>query len=144
MAEYIPSTWQWVADQVELYEGSDGRDGTTLKGVPVIIVTNRGHSTGATRKTPLMRVADGGNYVLVASKGGAPANPGWYYNLKADANVEIRDGASVQSMVVREIVDQTERDRLFSIAVSVWPPYQEYKEKTDRRIPIFIAEPQSE
>ena len=79
-----------------------------------------------------------------ASAGPDAEVPGWYYNLKADANVEIRDGASVQSMVVREIVDQTERDRLFSIAVSVWPPYQEYKEKTDRRIPIFIAEPQSE
>ena len=144
MAEYKPSTIKWVAEQVELYEKSEGVEGTTLRGLPVIIVTNRGHSTGATRKTPLMRVADGRNYVLVASKGGAPTNPGWYYNLKADANVEIRDGASVQSMVVREIDDQMERDRLFSIAVSIWPPYQEYKEKTNRQIPIFIAEPQSE
>ena len=146
MSEYIPNPISWVAELVELYERTNGAEGTTLRdtGLPCIIVTNMGNKSGAVRKTPLMRVVDGENYVLVASWGGAPKHPVWYYNLKADANVEIRDGASVQSMVVREIDDQMERDRLFSIAVSVWPPYQEYKEKTNRQIPIFIAEPQSE
>ncbi len=93
MNEYIPSTSKWVADQVALYEGSGGREGTTLRetGLPVIIVTNRGHRTGAIRKTPLMRVVDGANYILIASQGGAPTHPMWYHNLKADPNVEIRD-----------------------------------------------------
>ena len=93
MSEYIPSTSAWVANQVELYESSGGTQGNTLMdtGMPVIIVTNRGHKTGAIRKTPLMRVADGENYILVASKGGAPEHPAWYYNLQADPNVEIRD-----------------------------------------------------
>ena len=92
MNEYIPSPSQWVAEQVELYEGSGGIDGTTLMGLPVIIVTNRGWKTGAVRKTPLMRVVDGRTYVLVASRGGAPEHPLWYHNLKAEPNVEIRDG----------------------------------------------------
>ena len=91
MSDYIPSTWDWVAEQVELYERSGGTEGTTLRdtGMPVIIVTNRGHKTGAIRKTPLMRVVDGDNYVLVASQGGRPKHPQWYHNLKADPNVEI-------------------------------------------------------
>ena len=91
MTEYMPSTTDWVREQVELYEGSGGADGTTLRdtGLPVIIVTNRGNQTGATRKTPLMRVKDGDNYVLVGSKGGAPKNPVWVYNLRADTSVEV-------------------------------------------------------
>ena len=86
MSEYIPSPWSWVAKQVELYEGSGGTDGLSLKdtGLPVIIVTNRGWKTGAIRKTPLMRAVDGTSYILVASKGGAPKNPSWYRNLKAE------------------------------------------------------------
>jgi deazaflavin-dependent oxidoreductase (nitroreductase family) len=143
MSEYIPSPSAWVADQVELYEGSNGTEGLTLRdtGLPVIIVTNKGHKTGAIRKTPLMRVADGDNYVLVASKGGAPEHPFWYHNLKADPNVEIRDAANVTSMRVRELEDSAERDRLWDLAVAAYPPYQDYKEKTDRMIPVFIAEP---
>jgi deazaflavin-dependent oxidoreductase (nitroreductase family) len=88
-----------------------------------------------------MRVADGDNYVLVASKGGAPEHPFWYHNLKADPNVEIRDAANVTSMRVRELEDSAERDRLWDLAVAAYPPYQDYKEKTDRMIPVFIAEP---
>ena len=86
MSKYIPSPSQWVADQVKLYEESDGKEGTTLMntGLPVIIVTNRGWKTGAIRKTPLMRAVDGENYILVASQGGAPKHPLWYHNLKAD------------------------------------------------------------
>ena len=107
MAEYIPSPADWVREQVELYEGSGGAAGTTLRdtGLPCIIVTNRGNKTGAIRKTPLMRVKDGDNYVLVASKGGAATNPEWVYNLRADGDVEIRDETEVYSMRVREVKD---------------------------------------
>ena len=142
MTEYIPSPREWVADQVELYEGSGGTDGLTLRdtGLPVIIVTNRGRKTGAIRKTPLMRAMDGRDYILVASQGGAPKNPRWYHNLKAEPNVEIRDETQVHSMRVREVVDPGERQRLWDIAVAAYPLYQEYQEKTDRIIPVFIAE----
>ena len=141
MNEYIPSPSQWVADQVELYERSGGTEGTTLKGRPVIIVTNRGWKTGAIRKTPLMRVADGNSYVLVASLGGAPKHPLWYHNLRADPNVEIRDGVEVYSMRVRQVDDPVEKRRLWDIAVEAFPPYQEYQDKADRVIPVFLAEP---
>ena len=142
MSEYMPSPRDWVAEQVELYEGSGGTDGLTLRdtGLPVIIVTNRGRKTAAIRKTPLMTVVDGNSYILVASLGGAPKNPLWYYNLKADPNVEIRDGAEVYSMRVREVVDPGEKQRLWDIAVKAYPPYQDYQEKTDRVIPVFVAE----
>jgi len=139
MNEYIPSPSSWVADQVALYEESGGTDGTTLKGMPVIIVTNRGRKTGAIRKTPLMRVADGDSYVLVASMGGAPKHPLWYHNLKTDPSVEIRDGAEVYSMEVQEVEDSAEKQRLWDLAVEAYPPYQDYQEKTDRVIPVFIA-----
>ena len=143
MSDYIPSPRGWVAEQVERYEKSDGTEGITLRdtGLPVIIVTNRGRKTRAIRKTPLMRVVDGENYILVASQGGAPQHPQWYYNLKADPNIEIRDEAEVQSMRVREIVDPAERQRLWAIAVAAYPPYQEYQAKTRRVIPVFVAEP---
>ena len=143
MAEYIPSTADWVREQVALYEGSGGADGTTLRdtGLPVIIVTNRGNLTGAIRKTPLMRVKDGNNYVLVGSRGGAPKNPVWVYNLRADGDVEIRDEADVYTMRVREIEEGEERARLWALAVGAFPPYEEYQGRTARRIPVFLAEP---
>ena len=143
MNEYLPSPRKWVADQVELYEGSGGTAGLTLRdtGLPVVIVTNQGHKTGAIRKTPLMRVVDGDNYILVASQGGAPKHPQWYHNLKANPNVEIRDKIEVFTMRVREVVDPVERERLWDIAVKAFPPYQEYQNKTERLIPIFLAEP---
>ena len=143
MGEYIPSPRQWVAEQVELYEGSGGTAGLTLRdtGLPVIIVINHGRKTGAIRKTPLMRVVDGNNYILVASQGGAPQHPQWYHNLKADPNVEIRDQTEVSVRRVREVVDAVERERLWSSAVKAYPPYQEYQAKTKRLIPIFLAEP---
>lgn len=142
MSEYIPSPRDWVAEQVELYEGSQGTEGLTLRdtGLPVIIVTNRGRKTGAVRKTPLMRAKDGNSYILVASLGGAPKHPVWYHNLKAEPNVEIRDETEVHTMRVREVVDSAERKRLWNIAVAAYPPYQEYQDKTDRVIPVFIAE----
>ena len=143
MAEYVPSPREWVANQVELYESSGGTAGLTLRdtGMPVIVVTNTGNKTGATRKTPLMRVADGANYVLVASKGGAATHPVWYYNLLADPNVEIRDETNVYAMRVREVSDAPERQRLWAIAVEAYPPYADYQQKTERVIPVFLAEP---
>ena len=115
MAEYIPSPREWVRDQVELYERSGGTDGTTLRdtGLPVIIVTHTGNKTGAIRKTPLMRVKDGANYILVGSMGGAPTHPVWVYNLRANPAVEIRDHTVVQAMRVREVKDEAERARLW-------------------------------
>lgn len=143
MSKYIPSPRQWVAEQVKLYEGSGGTEGLTLRdtGLPVIIVTHRGRKTGAIRKTPLMRVVNGNNYILVASQGGAPKHPLWYRNLKADPNIEIRDRSNVYTMRVREVIDSAERERLWKIAVAAFPPYQDYQEKTNRIIPIFVAEP---
>lgn len=143
MAEYIPSTADWVREQVEVYEGSGGAQGTTLRdtGLPVIIVTNRGNQTGGMRKTPLMRVKDGSSYVLVGSKGGAPTNPAWVYNLRADSNVEVRDEADVHTMQVREVEDAGERARLWALAVEAFPPYAEYQTRTTRNIPVFVAEP---
>ena len=143
MADYVPSPRDWVREQVELYESSGGTDGTTLRetGLPVIIVTNKGNQTGAIRKTPLMRVKDGDNYVLVGSQGGAPKNPVWVYNLRADASVEIRDETDVYPMRVREVEDDGERARLWDLAVEAFPPYEDYRNKTSRKIPVFVAEP---
>ena len=143
MPEYIPSPRQWVRDQVELYEKSGGTEGTTLRdtGLPVIIVTHRGNKTGAIRKTPLMKVKDGAGYVLVGSVGGAPQNPVWVYNLRANPSVDIRDLTREQPMRVREVTDDAERARLWKLAVAAFPPYEEYQAKTTRKIPLFIAEP---
>jgi deazaflavin-dependent oxidoreductase (nitroreductase family) len=143
MPQYIPSPRDWVREQVELYESSGGTKGTTLRdtGLPVIIVTNTGNKTGAIRKTPLMRVKDGASYVLVGSQGGAPTDPVWVHNLRAQPAVEIRDLTVVQPMRVREVKDEAERARLWAAAVAAFPPYAEYQKKTTRKIPVFIAEP---
>ena len=143
MAEYVPSPVKWAADQVALYESSGGTEGTTLldTGLPVIIVTHRGNKTGAVRKTPLMRVKDGGGYVLVGSRGGAPTHPVWVHNLRADPNVQIQDKTEVFSMRVREVQDADERARLWALAVEAFPPYEDYRNKTERLIPVFLAEP---
>ena len=143
MAKYIPSTRDWVREQVELYESSGGTEGTTLRdsGLPVIIMSNIGNKTGVVRKTPLMSVKDGSNYVLVGSMGGAPKNPVWVYNLRSNPKVEIRDRTVVQAMQTREVTDAAERARLWKIAVAAFPPYEEYQARTARQIPIFVAEP---
>ncbi len=143
MPEYIPSPRDWVREQVEAYEGSDGTRGTTLRdtGLPVIIVTHLGNKTGAIRKTPLMRVKDGESYVLVASLGGAPKNPVWVYNLRTNPQIELRDGAEVRPMRVREVTDPSERARLWDLSVAAYPPYAEYQTRTTRQIPLFVAEP---
>ena len=146
MAEYIPSPVKWVRDQVELYESSGGTEGVSLMqtGLPCIIVTHKGNKTGAIRKTPLMRVKDGDSYVLVASQGGAPKNPVWVYNLRSDADVEIRDATEVHTMRVREVQDDDERERVWALSVEAFPPYAEYQAKTSRKIPVFLAEPSME
>ena len=145
MPEYLPSTAEWVRQQVDLYERTNGAEGNTLRdtGLPVIIVTNTGKRTGGIRKTPLMRVTDGENYVLVGSRGGAPQHPVWVHNLRAHPDVEIRDRERVQPMRVREIRDDAERARLWALAVQAYPPYEEYQQRTDRKIPVFLAEPVS-
>jgi len=145
MPEYIPSPRDWVREQVELYERTGGAEGNTLRdtGLPVIIVTHTGNKTGAVRKTPLMRVKDGANYVLVGSTGGAPKNPVWVHNLRANPLVELRDLAVVRKMRVREVTDTAERERLWKAAVAAYPPYSEYQTRTTRVIPIFVAEPVS-
>lgn len=143
MPEYIPATVKWVRDQVELYESSGGTQGVGLQdtGLPCIIVTHMGNKTCAIRKIPLMRVKDGDTYVLVGSKGGAPENPVWVYNLRANQSVKIRDATQIYNMRVREIDDDAERDRVWPLCVEAFPPYEDYKNKTSRKIPVFIAEP---
>lgn len=145
MGKYIPSPRDWVREQVELYESSGGTKGTTLRdtGLPVIIVTHTGNKTGAVRKTPLMRVKDGRSYVLVGSQGGAPKDPVWVHNLRSNAQVEIRDETVVQPMRAREVKDDAERLRLWQLCVAAFPPYAEYQKRTERQIPVFVAEPLS-
>ena len=142
MANYIPSPRDWVREQVELYESSGGTKGTTLRdtGLPVVIVTHIGNKTGAIRKTPLMRVKDRNNYVLIGSVGGAPNDPVWVHNLRVNPDVQIRDEMVVSPMRVREVKDEGERSRLWKLAVASFPPYAEYQERTSRRIPVFVAE----
>jgi len=143
MADYIPPTLDWVREQVELYEGSGGTEGVTLRdtGLPCIIITHKGGKTGAIRKIPVMTVKVGHSYVLVGSYGGRPKNPVWVYNLRAHPDVEIRDRTEVMKMTVREVHDDPERQRLWDAAAEAYPPYIEYQAKTDRKIPVFIAEP---
>jgi len=139
--EYVPSTAQWVRDQVEAYESSKGERANTLRdtGLPVIIVTSRGNKSGKLRKTPLMRVEHGGEYLLVASQGGAPKHPVWYHNLVADpAAVTIQDGPAPFDVGVRELTGE-ERAVWWQRAVAAFPPYADYQVKTQRLIPILLA-----
>ena len=143
MSTYIPSPRDWVREQVELYESSGGTKGTTLRdtGLPCILFTHTGNKTGAIRKTPLMRVKDGDSYVLVGSQGGAPNDPVWVHNLRADPNIELRDRTEVWPMRAREVTDDAERKRLWDLAVAAYPPYADYQLKTTRKIPVFLASP---
>lgn len=143
MPDYIPPAIDWVREQVEIYEGSGGTEGTTLRetGLPCIIVTHLGGKTGGMRKIPLMRVKVDDSYVLVGSYGGREKNPVWVYNLRANPNVEIRDRTEVTKMRVREVADGSERDSLWAASAKAFPSYNDYQAKTDRMIPVFIAEP---
>ncbi|MER5408605.1 nitroreductase family deazaflavin-dependent oxidoreductase [Streptomyces sp. NPDC002769] len=140
--EYEPSPTQWVRDQVELYESSGGTEGTTLQdtGLPVIILTTRGAKSGKIRKTPLMRVEHDGRYAAVASLGGSPKHPVWYFNVKSDPHVELQDGARRQDLRAREVTG-AEKDEWWERAVAAFPSYADYQKKTDREIPVFVLEP---
>ncbi|MDQ1710129.1 MAG: hypothetical protein QOG49_1514 [Frankiaceae bacterium] len=138
--EYEPSPSEWARDQVELYERTNGAEGAVMNGLPVIIVTSRGAKTGKLRKTPLMRVEHDGSYAAVASKGGAPTNPVWYYNLMAEAQVEVQDGPVRRDMRAR-LAAGDERRVWWDRAVAAFGNYAEYQEKTEREIPLFILEP---
>lgn len=143
MSEYEPSTWQWVADQVEAYEASGGTEANTLRdtGIPIIVMTCTGHKSGKVRKVPLMRVEQDGEYAVIASKGGAPAHPGWFHNLIADPTVTIQDGPAPENYRV-SLVEGDERAEWYTRAVGVFPNYAEYEvaaAEHDRTIPVFIA-----
>jgi deazaflavin-dependent oxidoreductase (nitroreductase family) len=139
--DYAASPWEWVSEQVETYERSGGREANTLRdtGLPIVIVTTRGNKTGKVRKTPVMKVEHDGEYAIVASMGGAPKNPVWYHNLKAHPDeVTLQDGDKPFAVDVRELSGD-ERARWWDRAVGAYPPYAEYQEKTDRKIPVFVA-----
>jgi deazaflavin-dependent oxidoreductase (nitroreductase family) len=142
MTNYIPSPNERAAKQVEEYESSNGARGNMMGQWPVVIVTHRGRKTGAIRKTPLMRVADSnGRYVIVASLGGAPKHPVWYYNLLGDPDVTLRDGDKVFEMRARLVEEPEERNRLWALACEAYPPYEDYQKRTKRVIPVFSLEP---
>src|SRR5882757_6085044 len=139
--EYEASPWEWVSEQVATYERTGGQEANTLldTGLPIIIVTTRGNKSGTLRKTPLMRVEHDGEYALVASMGGAPKHPVWYYNLVADPDaVGIQDGPEPFDAEVRE-VSGDERAVWWERAVAAYPPYAEYQPRTERLIPVFVA-----
>ena len=138
--EYEPSTSDWARKQVEEYEGSGGTTGTTLRGVPVVVITSMGASSGKLRKHPVMRVEHDGTYAAVASKGGAPDNPAWYWNLVSHPLVELQDGTAKRDYSARELGGD-EREVWWKRAVEVWPDYAEYQTRTDRLIPLFLLEP---
>ncbi|MFG2026412.1 nitroreductase family deazaflavin-dependent oxidoreductase [Streptomyces sp. NPDC048825] len=140
--EYEPSPTGWVRKQVELIESSGGTEGMTLQGTtrPVILLTTRGAKSGKIRKTPLMRVEHEGTYAAVASLGGSPKHPVWYYNVKADPQVELQDGTVRQDMTAREVTGE-EKALWWERAVAAYPPYASYQKKTDREIPVFVLEP---
>ncbi|MYS94585.1 MULTISPECIES: nitroreductase family deazaflavin-dependent oxidoreductase [Streptomyces] len=140
--EYEPSPTQWVRNQVELYESSGGTQGTTLQGskMPVVVLTSRGARSGKLRKTPVMRVEHEGRYAAVASLGGSPKHPVWYFNIKADPHVELQDGPVKQDMIAREVTGQ-EKAEWWERAVAAYPAYADYQKKTDREIPVFVLEP---
>lgn len=138
--EYEPSTSDWARKQAEQYEQSGGTKGTQMNGMPVVVLTTVGNKSGKLRKSPLMRVEHEGKYAVVASLGGAPKNPVWYYNVVAHPQVELQDGPTISDMIAREVTGE-EKATWWERAVAAYPPYAEYQEKTDRQIPVFVLEP---
>lgn len=138
--EYEPSTSDWAREQAEKIEASGGTEGTELNGMPVVVLTSVGRKSGKLRKSPLMRVENEGKYAAVASLGGAPKNPVWYYNVVANPHVELRDGPVVTDMIAREITGD-EKAEWWERAVAAYPPYADYQNNTDRQIPVFVLEP---
>lgn len=140
---YAPSTEKRARDQVEEYESSGGTRGTTMRGMPVVILTSTGAKTGQIRKTPLMRVEHDGRYAVVASLGGAPKHPVWYFNLLADPRVTLQDGPERWDMTAREVTG-AEREEWWARAVDAYPDYADYARKTDRTIPVLVLEPRTD
>lgn len=138
--DYEPSPVKWVRDQVEEYESSGGTRGTSMRGLPIVVLTSRGARSDKLRKTPLMRVEHQGTYAVVASRGGAPKHPEWYFNLVADPHVELQDGPVKQDMTAREATG-TEKVEWWARAVAAFPDYADYQKKTEREIPLFVLEP---
>jgi deazaflavin-dependent oxidoreductase (nitroreductase family) len=138
--EYAPSPLDWSREQAEKYMESGGADGTELQGKPVVLLTTVGAKTGKLRKTPLMRVEHDGEYAIVASLGGAPKHPVWYYNVKKNPRVELQDGPVSGEYDAREVFGD-EKAVWWERAVEVWPDYAEYQKKTDRQIPVFVLTP---
>jgi deazaflavin-dependent oxidoreductase (nitroreductase family) len=138
--EYEPSPAQWVRDQVAAYEASGGTQGVTMRGLPVVVLTSRGARSGNLRKTPLMRVEHDGHYAVVASLGGAPQNPVWYHNVRADPHVELQDGPVRRDMIAREVTGD-EKTQWWERAVAAYPDYADYQRKTEREIPVFVLDP---
>jgi len=138
--EYEPSTSDWAREQVEEYEASGGTRGTTLRGMPVIVLTSVGAKSGKLRKTPLMRVEHEGEYAVVASLGGAPKHPVWYYNLLAEPHVELQDGPQKNDYTAREVTGD-EKALWWERAVAAYPDYADYQVKTEREIPLFVLTP---
>jgi deazaflavin-dependent oxidoreductase (nitroreductase family) len=139
-AEYEPNPRESVRQQVELYEATNGVEGGTLEGKPVVILTHWGARSGKIRKTPLMRMTEGDTYVVVASDGGATANPAWYYNIKAQPWVRLQDGAKVMDLVAREVYG-TEKAHWWGVAEAHWPHFPEYRDTANREIPVVVLEP---
>jgi F420H(2)-dependent quinone reductase len=137
---YEPSTSRRSREQVARYEASGGTEGTTLRGMPVVVVTMRGARSGNLRKVPLMRVEHDGEYAIVASQGGAPRHPLWYHNLVASPQVELQDGPVRQDMVAREVTGE-EKAVWWERAVEAFPDYAAYQRRTDRPIPVFVLSP---
>ena len=140
--EYEPSTSDWARENAETYMESGGTEGTELKGKPVILLTTIGAKSGKIRKTPLMRVEHDGEYAVVASLGGAPKHPVWYYNVKKNPRVELQDGPIAGDYEAREVFGD-EKAAWWERAVEAWPDYAEYQKKTDRQIPVFVLTPVS-
>ncbi len=138
--EYKPSASDWARSQAEKFEASNGKESNTLQGVPIIVLTTVGAKTGALRKTALMRVEHEGRYAVVASKGGAPDEPRWGENMRRHSHVELQDGAAKRDYHARELSGD-ERDEWWRRAAAVWPAYDDYQKKTDRKIAIFVLEP---
>ena len=138
--EYVPPTMDWVREHVDQIESSGGSEGMTMQGVPVIMLRHRGAKTGAVRKSPLIKVEHEGRYAAVASLGGAPKHPQWYFNLKAHPEIELQDGTETKQLVAREVTGD-EKSRWWKYAAEIFPTYDEYQSKTDREIPVFVLEP---
>jgi deazaflavin-dependent oxidoreductase (nitroreductase family) len=137
--EYAPSPSDRAREQVELFERTNGQEGNTHDGLPIVVLTTRGAKSGKLRKTPLMRVEHEGRYAVVASMGGAPQHPVWYFNIVADPHVELQDGAEKWDMQAREVTGP-EKEEWWARCVDAFPPYAEYQERTDRAIPVFVLE----